>query len=333
MIQMKCPSCDSKLKVADKLAGRTIACPGCKQKIEVPAVESSGDEFAEVGESDDAGMPDFSELAASSASQPATASGVRSASRKQTCPMCGEKISPSAKQCPSCGESLGQGSASGLLSAPVSVSDALGRAWRLLNRNQWTVIGAFIIYCAPGILLNVANAILDGQARRAGVDRNLFVQFGSALVVNLFQSWLYLGYMQILLNTAKGKPASIGLLFSKGNLLLYWIGAAILAALAIMVGLVGLIIGAFIVAIILQPLPFVLVDQKVNPIECISKTFSLGWANFGTMLLTAVVTFGLVFAGILMCGIGATVTVPLAILMQAIIYLMMTGQPVAGEAA
>lgn len=42
MIRVRCYSCEKSLAVKDELAGKTIACPGCKARITVPTASSTG---------------------------------------------------------------------------------------------------------------------------------------------------------------------------------------------------------------------------------------------------------------------------------------------------
>jgi len=45
-IEIQCPGCQKKLKVAEKFAGKKAKCPGCQGVLEIPALEAAGEEAA-----------------------------------------------------------------------------------------------------------------------------------------------------------------------------------------------------------------------------------------------------------------------------------------------
>src|SRR5207244_9532955 len=44
-ISITCPACAKKLKAKDSLAGKTVACPGCGQKLVIPQPEEAAASF------------------------------------------------------------------------------------------------------------------------------------------------------------------------------------------------------------------------------------------------------------------------------------------------
>jgi predicted RNA-binding Zn-ribbon protein involved in translation (DUF1610 family) len=98
-IEFHCPYCQKLLRTADDKAGVQANCPGCGQRVVVPAADSNqlfGEPLAPA--------PEAAVFEAGSARH---ASG-RGASQMTTtsCPMCGEENAAPAKRCRYCGEDL-----------------------------------------------------------------------------------------------------------------------------------------------------------------------------------------------------------------------------------
>ncbi|TWT73217.1 biopolymer transporter ExbD [Allorhodopirellula solitaria] len=74
-ISVQCPSCDMRRKVNERLAGRTIRCPGCDQPLTIPAaveaeLHEPADQEADEGEVVAEAIPVASEASASVADTP-----------------------------------------------------------------------------------------------------------------------------------------------------------------------------------------------------------------------------------------------------------------------
>jgi predicted RNA-binding Zn-ribbon protein involved in translation (DUF1610 family) len=100
-IELTCPSCGKRLKVADSAAGKTGKCPQCGEPVKIPdmvvdAEEVAGDEFAMPGPQDAYGLESLPPGALDS-------SDASDASRRP-CPACGEMIVKTAAKCRYCGE-------------------------------------------------------------------------------------------------------------------------------------------------------------------------------------------------------------------------------------
>jgi TM2 domain-containing membrane protein YozV len=89
MIVISCPTCANTGKVPSDFAGKTVRCPKCKGKIQVPAT-GTGDTFTP-----------------QTIKPPIENEPSKSAAESQTrCPFCSEPIQAAAKKCKHCGEWL-----------------------------------------------------------------------------------------------------------------------------------------------------------------------------------------------------------------------------------
>jgi len=104
-IQMQCPGCQKKLRVADEHAGKNVRCPQCGTVQRVPedgVLEAEASPSAEARDEPYASRKPQRETDGydlSPAAKPAAAD-----ERREPCPACGEMILAHAVKCRYCGE-------------------------------------------------------------------------------------------------------------------------------------------------------------------------------------------------------------------------------------
>jgi hypothetical protein len=87
MIAISCPACANTGKVPTDFAGKTVRCPKCRGKIQVP-------------------MPDGASTVPAQSSKPGIGNAPAKSAVETRCPFCNELIQAAAKKCKHCGEWL-----------------------------------------------------------------------------------------------------------------------------------------------------------------------------------------------------------------------------------
>lgn len=104
-ITVSCPSCASKLKAPDHLAGRTLACPRCKTPVAVPSSAHPGPAPRQAIKPPPPVPRPPAELVVEVVPG-ADAVAVPAAPPYKPCPFCSEQIRADARRCKHCGETL-----------------------------------------------------------------------------------------------------------------------------------------------------------------------------------------------------------------------------------
>jgi len=153
---------------------------------------------------------------------------------------------------------------------------------------------------------------------------------------------LMFGYLRIVQKRYRGEPAAIGDVFQgfqtfgkafvTGLLL-----SLIIMAMYVVCFILGFILGFLpILGMILAPLAgfaigtlvgamiffimTVAAFSEASPTEAVSRSFKFCFANFWPMVLLSLVAGLIAMAGALACGVGALLTVPLAITISVVAY-------------
>jgi phage FluMu protein Com len=346
-ISFRCSECNQLLRVPDTAAGKSARCPKCQALMTVPA---SGEEGQNAPQPP-AGQPGGWSAPESS---PAAAGGSTSndpfAFLQQ--PAAGGAPPPKPPPSNPFGDAGGsspfgggtQGlnpysspapfapTISALEGAPVvaqaiNIDPILSYAWRLWQIHLGLLLGVTVAIMVIGwvvqIPFGVMQVVLDQQNQpeaAAGVN------FLGTIVTNLVQLYLGIGQAQIALKLARRQPAAFADLFGGAPLFLPVLGASLLFGIALFFGILLLIIPGIILAILLWPYYYLLVDQKTGIIDSFSTAMTLGQMNWVTTIVLFLLSMGIMILGCLACGIGLLFAAPLVTMLWAVGYLMMAGQ-------
>ena len=347
-IQVKCPSCQRTLQLPATAAGRNGKCPACEQIFQVPQLPGGGFSPGTSGATppptgppnDAAGQPNFG--AAAGASDPFAA---------PVSPFGGGSSNPF--QSPATVSNAPVSSTAGAVQS-TDFGDVFNLAWGIFKSRWGSLVGPILLAGLLGIVASIGNNIIGAMIDLSvpGVGTLLTSITGAFISAAMYLSIARTSQavcqgsnnaMDSLVPSlgAVGKLGLAGLLSS----FLIFLPAIVVGVLIGVVGgagpneamagsLIGVLLlftfGAFLVlGIVGWSSPFVFNEPNMGLIAGIKRTFSIFMANKITSLLIAMVNAVLMFAGVMLCGVGLLATIPLAAAVTAVGYLRATGQPVA----
>ena len=148
------------------------------------------------------------------------------------------------------------------------------------------------------------------------------VDFVIGLVTAVVLWWLYIGFIRMAMTAYAGGIISFEMLFAeKGKTLWHYILAVVLSGLCVIVGLLGLLVGAVIVQIGLMFVPFLVVDKDMQPVATLKESWRLTkgykWNLFGFLILIVCIN---VLGSLVTFGVGLLLTAPLSLLVLTYLY-------------
>lgn len=173
----------------------------------------------------------------------------------------------------------------------------------------------------------------------------------SHLVIGFASYYLTIGVMTVALGVARGKDVTASHMFVSpavfGRVLLPVVALVLFGAVsqAIAMQLVGaaetfeelfasLALNAAssllisLLLLFIWPCFYVACDGHASNLAAVALGFRIGVHNIATSLFLVVIALVLGFASLITCGLGVIVTQPVLLLLGAVAYLQMTGQPV-----
>jgi phage FluMu protein Com len=330
VIEFSCPNCQKVLKTSDEKAGVQAKCPGCGEVVNVPlaTAEPAGDIATFDSGADE--TPD----------------------EMQTCPMCGQQIKAAAVKCRYCGETVGvlpgEVGRREIVPTTIEVGDIVSRSWEFYKKEFGLCLGSCLIFFVVLMVANFAMSIVFGvlqfgaMAAVGGMNPGaggggggmppemigILVVFTALRMVAqmLIQVYLQLGLTMFLLRLIRGERPEITDIFRGGRFLWRGLGANILMTLMVLLGFLALIIPGIIVALMLSPFMYYLVDQNCGAIDSLKGAARITKGNLLAQFVLGLVGAGIMLLGILALCIGSIFAMPLIMVMQSFVYLGMAGQ-------
>ena len=317
-IEFRCEQCGKLLRTGDETAGKRAKCPTCGTIANVPAATTEPASSGPPTLPPDAGSPfgggaPASQPAASGAENPYAAPG---------------DFDPAASRQPVSHGPLGH--------TILDFSDVFAHQWAIF-KIQWPMclagwlVVAVINFFASNIL-NYGGLFLGNTLGGEGLGFVLSM-LGTVLGM-LFNLWLFIGQTIFFLKLARGQEASIGDIFTGGPYYMTMLGAGFLAVIMFYFGLFLLIVPGIIIGLMLSQFYFLIIDRNAGVIDSLGRSRELMVGNKLTLFLIYLVSGVLgVLLVICTCFVGILAVGPYLSLLPAVIYLRMTGQPIASAAA
>ena len=104
-----------------------------------------------------------------------------------------------------------------------------------------------------------------------------------------------------------------------------WV-AMLIATVAGWIGLCVLCVGALVAQIALQFAPYFVVDRRLGGVDASRRSVSLAFANIGPVLLLWLLSLLVGVLGLVACGVGILVAMPVIWFALARAYLQLTGE-------
>jgi phage FluMu protein Com len=300
MPEFRCTNCQKLLRTPPGSEGKQAKCPQCGALQEIPAQSAFAPPPRE---------PEFAPIA-----QAPAAPGAGSSNPFQS---------------PTAAGAIPQTVPRGFQPTSIDLGETLSRTWQIYRDRFGACLGggllAWLLMAVSG---GVAGTLSQGMALAIGGDEG---QIAGALFQQVLAQGVYafflVGIARYMLQIARGEPAEIGQLFSGGSLLPQAFAIQMILFLGTVVGAILLLVPGIIFWLMFSQSPFMLVDQRANVGQSLSLSRAAMKGNkltlFGLYLVTGLLGLAIM---VFTCFIGLLGVVPFVMLLNAVVYLGVTGQ-------
>ncbi len=242
---------------------------------------------------------------------------------------------------------------------PFDVGSILGATWTIYKER----LGYCMSVCWTAVVIMwgvqfLQNRVLHGHGLANGVRSEPFlVTFAVFFGGYIFNTWLGIGQNLAMLSMARREAGAFEQLFRGGRFILTSIVAVVLFMMTIgLIMIVNLVwipivtallgrghpasIGVFVVAVAIacvfaiyistrfSQFNFFIIDQSVGAMDSLSWSWEATRGRAGTLVVIYAMMALINLGGFLACFVGLLFTIPFSMLMLAVAYLSLTGQPV-----
>lgn len=193
----------------------------------------------------------------------------------------------------------------------LPLGESIQFGWNTLRSSALFVIGVTLVaFFVP--------TIIEWAGDRA-FDRGI-QEFGMSVIATLISSTFALGLAKIYLRfTDAEKPIFENLFDGLARLHIY-IAAMIIMWIAVFMGLVLLVVPGIIFLLRLWFVGFVVVDERVGPLEAIQRSWDITRGYTMDLFLLFILLLGLNLLGLIALVVGLLVTLPITGLALAYVY-------------
>ncbi len=206
----------------------------------------------------------------------------------------------------------GPGYPGGYAPQPKVRLEVFGEAWKLVQPNLGTWIGATIVYLVCIIAVNVVVGVVAGRSMAGNGIGSLL---GS--IVGFF---LQCGMSRMAIKQVRGERVEIADMFSVTDVIGSIVIGSILYSLLTLIGLVLCILPGLVLIGLLMFMPLFIVDQRMDATTALSTSINALKTDVLMATLFVFVAGILVVVSAIPCGIGLLFTVPVYFVSIALLY-------------
>jgi hypothetical protein len=207
-----------------------------------------------------------------------------------------------------------------------NLSGVMNRAWAVFQERPGIYVGAvgvkLGIQLGIGLLFGLMSAGVAAGIAQAGGDPVVGQLASQAISIasDLFRVFLGVGMLRLFLGSVRGESPLLGMLFSGmpwfGNIFL----GNLLMGLAVLVSLCALGIPLFILVPGLALWQYLVIDQGQGAIEALKGSWALTMGSKVDIAVLLLVIGLINTVGVLACGVGLLVSLPVTGLATALVF-------------
>lgn len=195
----------------------------------------------------------------------------------------------------------------------LPIGDALSFGWDTFKKWPWLLAGVVLAAC-------IAEGIVDWGVENILEENWYGISPLGSLIQWVVNQTVTLGLFNVYLKFRDNGTAEFGDMFTIFPRLPAYLGASIIAGVAVCVGLVLLIVPGIYMLIRLSLVPWVIIDENAGPIEALQRSWDLTRGRAIDLFIFGLLVLGILIAGILALFVGLFVAIPVVGLACTFLY-------------
>jgi len=206
----------------------------------------------------------------------------------------------------------------------LDVGSAISYGWKKFTENVGPFIILMLAVFVAFIVISIIQSVLTPNG--SGVVALMWSAFIGVLayvVTTIVQAGVY----RAGLGVTKGEKPSVAQLTDTTNIVPY-ILTILLVGVGAFIGFVLCIIPGIIWLIFTAYAPILALDKGIGPVEAITQSINWVKDNFGQVFVILLVSYIVYIVGFCLCGVGALVSIPVALVAMIYSYRALSNETV-----
>lgn len=210
---------------------------------------------------------------------------------------------------------------------PWQIGEAIQAGWEALKREPVLLIGGyFLTMVVPAVPTFIPMILLAAQIVQPESAEYWAVYSVTTLISWLASAFFAGGQMRVALAMARGSRPEFGVFFSGGDVLLPIIGANVLIAISVVIGMLLLIVPGVFLGLAFSQAIFYCADARLGAIEAMRASWRATDGHKGQLFLLWLILGAITVLGICACYIGVVATTPLMMVALAFVFTRISGR-------
>lgn len=198
----------------------------------------------------------------------------------------------------------------------------IGQAWTLMQARLGENIGVAVITFGVSMAMTLVSTAVQEVATRGGTDPQVAMLVGQviSLTGSVLQGYLGIGALRFYLAQVRGQETSLLEVFRGWPWLLPILLGNLLVGLAAIASIILLFIPMIVLGLGWMFWQVFVVDEDMGAVDALTASWRLTKGSKVDLFVFGLVVGLLNFAGLLVCGVGMLVTIPLSGLASMMVY-------------
>jgi len=196
-----------------------------------------------------------------------------------------------------------------------SISEELKKSLQIFKTQAWILVGLLVSFTIVTFTISIFQP--DVQVISDIYDVTFLSLFLLSLVLN---SVFSLGYIKNAFQAMDGDEPQFSAYGQESRKIIKYIEVNILSSLIIIIGFALFILPGIYLAIRLQFVNALIVDENLGVIDSLKRSWEITQGHEVKLFLVLLVFIGLILLGTICLGVGIFITIPICVIMQLYIY-------------
>jgi len=207
----------------------------------------------------------------------------------------------------------------------LPIRDAMSWGWETFKENAAFLIGIQLAALAVTGIVQLMSEVMTDE------DDFTFLSFIMWLVYTLVSAVIELGFAKITLKYVDNETPEFANLFDSVNLVVIYLVAGLVACFAVLFGLVLLIVPGVILALRLQFISYVIVEEQPGPLDAVQRSWDITRGVVLDLFLFMLLLIAINLLGLIAMLVGLFISMPVSMLAIAYIYRYLRPRVPVGE--